>query len=97
MRKFDTILPTDGAEYTDHIEHRFRDRTTIDTRVSIRDSTGDFQTGMENTSHSKDDTWIIFVNPSRVGQKHNINMADQVLLISSTPRVASANGLPYAS
>jgi hypothetical protein len=82
MRKLDSILSTNSTKNTDHIKHWFSDCTTINTRVCVRDPTGDFQTGMQDASHTEHDTWIIFVDPSRIGEQNSINVPNQILFIS---------------
>jgi hypothetical protein len=82
MRKLYSILSSNSTKNTDHIKHGFSDCTTINTRVCVRDSTGDFQAGMQDASHAKHDAWIIFIDPGGIRQKNSVNMTNQILIIS---------------
>jgi len=81
------ILTPDRTQDAYHVKHRLGHSSAINTTMRIRNSARDFEGGMKNTSHTKDDTWVIFVNPRRIREQDSINMSNQVLAVSPVIKI----------
>jgi hypothetical protein len=71
-----------GIQDLDHIEHWFRDRSSIDTRMRIVALGRDAQVGVDDTPHAEHHTRVFLVDPGRVREQDSVDVSDRLLYIS---------------
>jgi hypothetical protein len=47
--------------------------------MSIIDAARDLEGGVQDTTHAEYHTWIVLVNPGRVGKQDSINVTNEIL------------------
>lgn len=86
----DALSVREMREQLDEIEHRLSDQTAFDTIVRILRLALDHEVGVHDTAHTIDDARVLLIYPRRVGEEHDVDVSNAVLVlpdrVRETPR-----------